>query len=59
MNERPKSDSTKSILREGPVVYESREALEEARLRGAVNRTDTENSGCHQDDEDKHNAQKS
>jgi len=42
MNERPKSDSTKSILREDPVVYDSREALEEARLREAVNRTDTE-----------------
>jgi hypothetical protein len=32
----------KYILTEGFPVYESREALEEARLREAVNRTDTE-----------------
>lgn len=32
----------KGILREDPIVYESRKALEEARLREAVNRTNTE-----------------
>jgi len=42
MNQRPKSDLTKKILREDPVVYESRGALEEARLREAIYRTDTE-----------------
>jgi hypothetical protein len=31
-----------NIVQEGFPVYESREALEEARLREAVNRTDTE-----------------
>ncbi len=31
-----------SIVREDPAVYESREALEDARLREAINRTDTE-----------------
>jgi len=41
MNDRPKRDLTKNILHEGP-VYESREALEEARLREVIYRTDTE-----------------
>jgi hypothetical protein len=42
MKERQKNDFSKNILHEDPVVYESREALEEARLREAINRTDTE-----------------
>ena len=32
----------KNILNEDAAVYESREALEDARLREAINRTDTE-----------------
>ncbi len=42
MNHRPAKDSDKSILQEDPVRYESRESLEDARLRAAINRTDTE-----------------
>ena len=34
--------AAKNMLREALPVYESREALEEARLREAVNRTGTE-----------------
>ena len=32
----------KNILNEDAAVYESREALEDARLREAINKTDTE-----------------
>ena len=32
----------KNILKENTPVYETREALEEARLREAINRSDTE-----------------
>lgn len=42
MNKRYEQGQRKNILREDPIVYESREALEDARLREAVNRTDTE-----------------
>ena len=35
-------DENKNILREDPVVYGSREELEEARLREAINRTPAE-----------------
>jgi len=42
MKRRPENDQGKNIVREDPVVYENREALEDARLREAINRTDTE-----------------
>jgi len=42
MNEVTGNDQGKTVLREDPVVYESREALEQARLLEAINRTDTE-----------------
>ena len=34
--------NTKNIVAEGAAVYESREALEDARLREAISKTDTE-----------------
>lgn len=36
------NDTPKNLLNEDSPVYASREALEDARLREAVNRTDTE-----------------
>jgi hypothetical protein len=42
MKERHENNQCKSILREDPIVYESREALEDARLRESVNRTPAE-----------------
>jgi len=36
------SKKAKHVLNEDATVYESREALEDARLREAINRTDTE-----------------
>ena len=42
MNEVTGNDQGKTVLREDPVVYESREALEQARLLEAVNRTASE-----------------
>lgn len=41
MNQHDNNDR-KNFLREDPIAYESREALEEARLREAINRTPTE-----------------
>src|SRR4051812_45250040 len=39
---RRENNQSKQIAREDPVVYESREALEDARLREAIGRTDLE-----------------
>jgi len=36
------SKKAKHVLNEDATVYESREALEDARLREAINKTDTE-----------------
>ncbi|MEP6748577.1 MAG: hypothetical protein ABJB86_12675 [Bacteroidota bacterium] len=43
------SKEISNLVKEDFPVYESREALEDARLREAINRTDTENSGCLQE----------
>jgi hypothetical protein len=39
---KPGSEDLKNVVREDAPVYNSREALEEARLKEAVNRTSTE-----------------
>ena len=42
MKKVPQSDHNKSLVGEDSPVYETRAALEDARLREAINRTDSE-----------------